>query len=105
MNSVLFYIIPLVIYAIVNNSVDNLYWPHFLLLLASFVIFQLARVRYPKDKIPTTAKVTQGAFYILTVAFIFRDQFLEPLLINVFLGITIGLVIIEIMQGKKQVSK
>ncbi len=105
MNSVLFYIIPLIIYAVVNNTVDNLYWPHFLVLLVSFVIFQLARVRYPKDKIPTTAKIAQGAFYILTVAFIFRDQFLEPLIINVFLGITIGLVIIEIMQGKKQASK
>lgn len=105
MNSVLFYIIPLIIYAVVNNTVDNLYWPHFLVLLVSFVIFQLARVRYPKDKIPTTAKIAQGAFYILTVAFIFRDQFLEPLIINVFIGITIGLVIIEIMQGKKQASK
>lgn len=104
MNYILFYIIPLVIYAIVNNTVDNLYWPHFLLLLASFVIFQLARMRYPKDKIPATAKVAQAAFYVLTVALIFRDQFLEPLIINVFLGITIGLVIIEIMKGKKQAA-
>ena len=104
-NSVLFYIIPLVVYAIVNNTVDNLYWPHFLVLLLSFVVFQLARLRYPKDKLPTTAKVSQAAFYVLTVAIIFRDHFLEPLIVNVLLGITIGLVIIEIMQGKKQASK
>lgn len=105
MNSVLFYIVPLIIYAIVNNTVDNLYWPHFLVLLIGFVIFQLARLRYPKDKIPATAKVAQGAFYVLTVAIMFRDHFLEPLIINVFLGVTIGLVIIEIVQGKKQASK
>lgn len=105
MKSLLFYIIPLVVYAIVNNSVDNLYWPHFLLLLLSFVVFQLARIRYPKDKVPATAKVAQAAFYVLTVAIIFRDQFLEPLIVNVLLGITIGLVIIEIAQGKKQASK
>ena len=105
MNSVLFYIIPLVVYAIVNNTVDNLYWPHFLLLLLSFVVFQLARMRYPKDKIPAPAKVAQGAFYVLTVAIIFRDQFLEPLIVNVLLGVTIGLVIFEISQDKKQASK
>lgn len=105
MKSLLFYIIPLVVYTIVNNTVDNLYWPHFLLLLLSFVVFQLARIRYPKDKVPATAKVAQAAFYVLTVAIIFRDQFLEPLIVNVLLGITIGLVIIEIAQGKKQASK
>ena len=105
MNSILFYTIPLIIYAIVNNTVDKLYWPHFLLLLASFIVFQLARLRYPKDKIPSTTKVAQAAFYVLTVGFIFRDLYLEPLLINVFLGITIGLVIIEIMQSKKQASQ
>lgn len=105
MNSILFYIIPLAVYAIVNNTVANLYWPHFLILLLSFVVFQLARMRYPKDKIPATAKTAQTAFYILTVAFIFRDQFLAPLYINVLLGVTIGLVIIEIMQSKKQAQK
>ena len=104
-NSVLFYVIPLIVYVIVNNTVDNLYWPHFLLLLVSFVVFQLARIRYPKDKIPTTAKVSQGAFYVLTVAIIFRDQFLDPLIVNVLLGITIGAVIFEIAQGKKKASK
>lgn len=104
MNSVLFYIIPLIIYAIVNNAVANLYWPHFLLLLFSFVVFQLARIRYPKDNIPAPAKVAQGAFYVLTVAIIFRDQFLDPLIVNVLLGITIGLVIFEISQDKKQAS-
>ncbi|WP_033542462.1 hypothetical protein [Planococcus sp. CAU13] len=105
MNSILFYLIPLVVYAIVNNTVDSLYWPHFLMLLLSFIVFQLARLRYPKDRIPSTAKVAQGAFYVLTIAFIFRDQFLNPLFINVFLGIAIGLVIIEILQGKKQAFK
>lgn len=102
MNSILFYLIPLFVYAVVNNIVDNLYWPHFLVLLLSFIVFQLARLRYQKDRIPSTAKIAQGAFYVLTVAFIFRDQFLEPLFINIFLGITAGLVIMDIMQGKKQ---
>lgn len=105
MNSILFYIIPLIVYAIVNNTVDNLYWPHFLVLLLSFIVFQLARLRYPKDKLPSSAKVAQAAFYVLTVAFIFRDQFLDPLIINILLGIAIGLVIMEIMQGRKQAHK
>lgn len=105
MNSILFYIIPLVVYAVVNNTVDNLYWPHFLVLLLSFIVFQLARLRYPKDNIPSTAKIAQGAFYVLTVAFIFRDQFLDPLIINILLGITIGIAIMEIMQGRKQALK
>ncbi|MDN3450932.1 hypothetical protein QMA09_12110 [Planococcus sp. APC 3906] len=105
MHSVLFYIIPIVIYLVVNNLVDHLYWPHFLALLLSFLVFQLVRVRYPKDSIPLYAKITQAAFYVLTVAFIFRDQYLNPAMINILLAVTIGLVIAEIMQNRKKPSK
>ncbi|MGH2317696.1 hypothetical protein ACRC6Q_07990 [Planococcus sp. SE5232] len=102
MKSVLFYFIPLLIFAVINNAVAALSWPHYLVLLLAFLVFQLARMRYPKDALPTIAKTTQAAFYILTVATIFRDQFLSPLLINVLLGITLGLVIVEIIQTKKK---
>lgn len=104
MKSILFFIIPLIVYTVINNAVDDLFWPYFLVLLIAFVIFQLARLRYPKDAVPLPAKITQAAFYVLTVAFIFRDQFLSPLIINVLLGLTIGLVIAEILQSKKQPS-
>ena len=104
MKSVLFYFIPLLIFAVINNAVASLSWPHYLVLLLAFLVFQLARIRYPKDALPTIAKITQAAFYILTVATIFRDQFLSPLIINVLLGITLGLVIVEIIQTKKKPS-
>ncbi|WP_224076892.1 hypothetical protein [Planococcus chinensis] len=98
----LFYFIPLAMFAAVNNLVDRLYWPYYLVLLLAFLVFQLARVRYPKDAVPPIAKVSQAIFYILTVAFIFRDQYLDPWIINVLLGITLGIVIVEIMQYKKK---
>ncbi|HSP22450.1 MAG TPA: hypothetical protein VLQ20_08970 [Planococcus sp. (in: firmicutes)] len=104
MHSVLFYIVPILIYLAVNNIVANLYWPHFLVLLLSFLMFQLARVRYPKDGVPLYAKVTQAVFYVLTVAFVFRDQYLNPLIINILLAVTIGFVIAEIMQNRKKPS-
>lgn len=100
--SVLFYFIPLLIFAVINNVVEILSWPYYLVLLVAFLVFQLARIRYPKDAIPPIAKITQAAFYILTVATIFRDQYLDPLLINVLLGVALGLVIIELLQTKKK---
>ena len=104
MKSVLFYFVPLAVFAVVNNLVDRLYWPYFLILLLAFLMFQLARLRYPKDTVPPVAKITQMVFYILTVAFIFRDQYLDPLIINVLLGVTLGIVIVEILQYKKKPS-
>ncbi|SDH13591.1 hypothetical protein SAMN04487975_10347 [Planococcus glaciei] len=104
MKSVLFYFIPLAMFAAVNNLVDRLYWPYYLVLLLAFLVFQLARVRYPKDAVPPIAKISQAVFYILTVAFIFRDQYLDPWIINVLLGVTLGIVIVEIMQYKKKPS-
>src|SRR5690606_15527490 len=100
--SVLFYFIPLLVFAVINNVVEVLSWPYYLVLLVAFLVFQLARIRYPKDAIPPIAKITQAAFYILTVATIFRDQYLDPLLINVLLGVTLGLVIIELLQTKNK---
>lgn len=100
--SVLFYFIPLLVFAVINNVVEVLSWPYYLVLLVAFLVFQLARIRYPKDAIPPIAKITQAAFYILTVATIFRDQYLDPLLINILLGIALGLVIIELLQTKKK---
>lgn len=91
-------------FAAVNNLVDRLYWPYYLVLLLAFLVFQLARVRYPKDAVPPIAKISQAIFYILTVAFIFRDQYLDPWIINVLLGVTLGIVIVEIMQYKKKPS-
>ncbi|WP_225218339.1 MULTISPECIES: hypothetical protein [Planococcus] len=100
--SVLFYFIPLLVFAVINNVVEVLSWPYYLVLLVAFLVFQLARIRYPKDAIPPIAKITQAAFYILTVATIFRDQYLDPLIINILLGIALGLVIIELLQTKKK---
>ncbi|MBD8014135.1 hypothetical protein H9630_04815 [Planococcus sp. Sa1BUA13] len=102
MKSVLFYFIPLLVFAVINNVVEVLSWPYYLVLLVAFLVFQLARIRYPKDAIPPIAKITQAAFYILTVATIFRDQYLDPLIINILLGIALGLVIIELLQTKKK---
>lgn len=101
MKSLLFYFIPLVVFAISNHFVAVFSWPHYLVLLIAFLMFQLARTRYPKDALPAIAKITQAAFYILTVATIFRDQFLSPAVINVLLGITLGLVLVELYQTKK----
>lgn len=104
MKSFLFYFIPLLIFAVANNLVAELSWPHYLVLLLAFLVFQLARLRYPKDSIPPIAKITQAAFYMLTVATIFRDEFLSPLIINVLIGITCGLVVVEIIQTKKKTA-
>ncbi|MDN7243994.1 hypothetical protein [Planococcus shenhongbingii] len=104
MKSVLFYFVPLIVYAMINNLVERLYWPYYVALLLAFLGFQLARLRYPKDAVPPIAKITQGIFYILTVAFIFRDQYLNPLMINVLLGITLVIVIVEIMQYRRKPS-
>ncbi|MDN7241055.1 hypothetical protein QWY14_04595 [Planococcus sp. N028] len=104
MKPILFYSIPLLVYIIINNSVADLSWPYFLILLLSFVLFQMAKLRFPKDAIPFLTKVTSGVFYITTVAFIFRDPFLNPLVINILLGITIGLAISDLRQSPKQRS-
>lgn len=104
MKSVLFYFIPLLVFVVVNNVVASMAWPHYLVLLLAFLVFQLARLRYPKDAIPPIAKITQVAFYLLTVATIFRDEFLNPLIINVLIGVTFGIVIAEIFQTKKKPS-
>ncbi|WP_237146530.1 hypothetical protein [Planococcus halocryophilus] len=90
------------LFAVINNVFSVFSWPHYLVLLLAFLVFQLARTRYPKDAIPFIAKLTQAAFYILTVATIFRDQYLNPLIINVLLGVTFGFVIVEIMQTRKK---
>lgn len=105
MKSNLFYFLPMLVYVLVNNFITNFSWPYFLILLLGFVVFQLARLRYPKDAIPATAKATQASFYLLTVAIIFRDQFLDPLIVNVLLGLTFGLVLMEIFQNKKEPSQ
>lgn len=102
MKWVLFYLIPLLVFAMVNNLVAELSWPHYLVLLLAFLTFQLARMRYPKDAIPAIAKITQAAFYILTVATIFRDEFLDPLIINVLLAVTLAIVIVEFIQTQKK---
>lgn len=102
MKSLLFYFIPLLVFAIVNNVVTSMAWPHYLALLLAFLVFQMARLRYPKDGVPRIAKITQAAFYILTVATIFRDEFLSPLAINIMIGVTLGIVIVEIIQTKKK---
>nr|WP_316046512.1 hypothetical protein [Planococcus glaciei] len=56
MKSVLFYFIPLAMFAAVNNLVDRLYWPYYLVLLLAFLVFQLARVRYPKRRCTANCK-------------------------------------------------
>ncbi|MGO1060042.1 hypothetical protein ACTL32_12985 [Planococcus sp. FY231025] len=104
MKSVLFYLVPLAVFALVNNLVDRLYWPWFVTLLLAFLMFQLARLRYPKDGVPPIAKASQAFFYILTVAFIFRDQYLDPFIINLLLGVTLGIVIVELMKHRKKPS-
>ncbi len=88
----------------VNNSVTSLDWPHLLVLLLSFLMFQLARVRYPKGNVPLYAKMTQTVFYVATVAFLFRDQYVNALIINLLLGATSVLVLIEILKNRKKPS-
>lgn len=104
MKSILFYLIPLAIFVAINNFIDNLFWPYYIVLLLAFLAFQLARLRYPKNELPMTAKLAQAAFYILTVAVIFRDQFLSVSVINILLGLTLGLVIVDLLVSKKQPS-
>lgn len=104
MKSVLFYFIPLAVFASVNNFVDRLYWPWFVTLLLAFLMFQLAKLRYPKDGVPGIAKASQAFFYILTVAFIFRDQYLDAFIINILIGLTLGIVIVEIKKNREKPS-
>ncbi|MGI2327004.1 hypothetical protein [Planococcus sp. YIM B11945] len=105
MKFVLFYFIPLVVYIVLNNAIDQMSWPYFILVMASFLLFQMTRLRFPKDApLPFTTKLANWGFYALTVAFVFRDQFLNPLIVNVGIGITVGLVIIDLFQTKKELS-
>ncbi|PSL41918.1 hypothetical protein B0H99_101164 [Planomicrobium soli] len=105
MKPTLFYSIPLLVYIVVNNGVAYLTWPYFLIVLLSFLLFQMARLRFPKGAIlPLTAKMTNAAFYITTVAFAFRDQFLSPTTVNTLIGITICFAIADLRQTKKEPS-
>lgn len=105
MNSLLFYFVPLIVFGAVNNFVGQFSWPYYVVLLLAFLMFQLARLRYPKDAVPAIAKISQGMFYLLTVAIIFRDHYLNAAIINVLIGITLGVVIVEILQNRKKPSK
>lgn len=105
MNSLLFYFVPLLVFGVINNFIGQFSWPYYLVLLLAFLMFQLARLRYPKDAVPGIAKISQGLFYLLTVAIIFRDQYLNVTLVNVLIGITLGVVIVEILQNRKKPSQ
>lgn len=104
MKSILFYSIPLFVYLLINNLVTHLSWPYFLILLLSFLLFQFGKLRFPKDALPPITKMTNGVFYVMTVAFAVRDQFLNPLVINILLAITVILAIIDLRQTKKEPS-
>ncbi|TWT01008.1 hypothetical protein [Planomicrobium sp. CPCC 101079] len=97
--------IPLIIYILINNLVAHLSWPYFLLVLLSFLLFQMARLRFSRGAVlPPITKLNNGAFYATTVAFALRDQFLNPLVINLLIGITVCLTIADLRQTKKEPS-
>jgi hypothetical protein len=102
---VLFYSIPLLVYILINNLIASLTWPYFLLVLLSFLLFQMARLRFPKGAaLPIISKAASAAFYVTTVAFALRDQFLQPLAINILLAITACFAVIDLRQTKKEPS-
>lgn len=105
MNSLLFYFVPLLIFGVINNLIGEFSWPYYLVLLLAFLMFQLAQLRYQKNAVPGIAKISQGLFYVLAVATIFRDQFLNVTLVNVLIAITLAAVIVEILQNRKKPSQ
>ncbi|CEG22663.1 hypothetical protein BN1080_01596 [Planococcus massiliensis] len=105
MNSLLFYFIPLIIFGVINNWIEQFSWPYYLVLLLAFLLFQLARLRYPKDAVPGIAKISQGLFYALTVAIILRDKYLDAALVNVLIAFTLVAVLVEISQNRKKPSQ
>lgn len=103
MKTLLFYFLPLAAYAGVNNWIkEDLTWPYYLILLFAFLLFQLGRLRYPKNDMPKAAKVTQAVFYVLAVMMIFRDQFLDAGLVNLMIVLTTVFVVVELMITKPQ---
>ncbi|TWT28368.1 hypothetical protein [Planomicrobium sp. CPCC 101110] len=105
MKYIMFYSIPLAVFLLINNAVGQLSWPYFLVVLLSFLLFQMGRLRFPKGApLPPATKLANAAFYAATVAFALRDRFLDPLVINLLIGITIVLVIADMRQVKKEPS-
>ncbi|MBT2582096.1 hypothetical protein J7E21_04690 [Planococcus sp. ISL-109] len=103
MKTLLFYFLPLAIYAAVNNGVsEDLSWPYYLILLLAFLMFQLGRLRYPKNAVPPAAKVTQAVFYVLAVAMIFRDKYLDAGLVNLMIVLATVFVVVELFITKPQ---
>lgn len=103
MKTLLFYFLPLAVYAGVNNWVqEELTWPYYLILLFAFLLFQLGRLRYPKNALPKAAKVTQAVFYALAVMMIFRDQFLDAGLVNLMIVLATVFVVVELFVTKPQ---
>lgn len=101
--TLLFYFVPLAVYAAVNNGISNeLSWPYYLILLLAFLMFQLGRLRYPKNAIPPAAKVTQAVFYGLAVVMIFRDKYLDASLVNLMVVLATVFVIVELVIAKPQ---
>lgn len=100
MKTLVFYFVPLAVYAAVNNFVEAIAWPHYLVLLFAFLAFQLGRLRYPKDAVPPAAKVTQAVFYALAVAVIFRDKYLDTGLVNLLVILTTVFVLVELFVVK-----
>ncbi|MDN5710623.1 MAG: hypothetical protein L0G95_14360 [Planococcus sp. (in: firmicutes)] len=103
MKTLLLYLVPLIVYALMNNLVnDSFTWPQYLILLFAFLAFQLGRLRYPKNEVPPAAKVTQAVFYVLTVAIIFRDKYLDAGLVNLMIALVAVFVIVEWIIAKPQ---
>lgn len=101
--TLLLYFLPLAVYAAINNMISgNLAWPHYLILLFAFLMFQLGRLRYPKNAVPPAAKVTQAVFYALAVMMIFRDKYLDAGLVNLMIVLSAVFVVVELIIAKPQ---
>ncbi|AQQ55095.1 hypothetical protein [Planococcus lenghuensis] len=98
------YILPLLIYALLNNTVEAFSLVYYLLLVAAFFAFRLAKLRYPRNVYPWTARAAQLSFYATTIALLLRDRFFDALIVNGLLALTLLFVLLDLFLPKKEQS-
>lgn len=104
MNYSWLYIIPLLIYMILNNAVEEFSLVYYLLMIAAFFAFRLAKLRYPRNVYPWTARAAQFSFYALTITLLLRDRYFDGMIVNGLLVLTLLFVLLDLLLPKKEHS-
>ncbi len=101
----LLYVIPLVIYLLLNVYTETFSLITYIIILSAFFAFRLSRLRYPRNVYPWTARAAHVSFYALTVALMLRDRLFSEALVNGLLAVTLLFVILDLAMPAKKAQK